>query len=87
MRKYSSLFFTQLYPLNVANLPSCCNITLKVNVAIQSDVRNGRRHVCSDCLQGIEILEVLRPFLLLLRHVYCFVKIIKSIRELVMLKN
>jgi hypothetical protein len=63
-----SLFSTQLYPLNFANLPNCCNMTLTVMVAIQSDVRNSRRHVGTDCLQRIEILEPLRPFVLLLRH-------------------
>jgi hypothetical protein len=32
-------------------------------------------------------LEPHRPFVLLLRHGYCLVKNIKSIRELVMFKN
>ena len=87
MRKYSSLFSTQLYRLNVMNLSNCYYITLKVKVAIQSDVRNNRRHVGSDCLQRIKILKLFRPFVLLLRHGYCLVKNIKSTRELVMLKN
>jgi len=56
-------------------------------VAMQSDVRNSRRHVGTDCLQRINILELLLPFVLLLRHGYCLVKNIKSIRELVMFKN
>jgi hypothetical protein len=73
-RKYSSLFSTQLYPINVANLPSCCNITLTVMVAMHSDVRNSRRHVVTDCLKRVKILELLRPFVLLLRHGYCLVK-------------
>jgi len=58
-----------------------------VKVAIQSDVRNNRRHVDSDCLRRIKVFEMLRPFVLLLRHGYCLVKKIKSTRELVMLKN
>ena len=33
-------------------------------VAMQSDVRNSKRHVGTDCLQRIEILEILRPFVL-----------------------
>jgi hypothetical protein len=49
MRKHSSLFSTQLYTTNVANLRNCCNITLTVMVAMQSDVRNSRRHVGTDC--------------------------------------
>jgi len=56
-------------------------------VAMQSDVRNSRRHVGTDCLQRINILELHRPFVLLLRHEYCLVKNIKSIRERVMFKN
>jgi hypothetical protein len=56
-------------------------------VAMQSDVRNSRRHVGTDCLQRIKILELLRPFVVLLRHGYCFVKNIQSVRELVMFKN
>jgi len=87
MRKYNLLFSTQFYPPNVANLPNYCNITLTVMVAMQSDVRNSRRHVGTDCLQRINILELLLPFVLLLRHGYCLVKNIKSIRELVMFKN
>jgi hypothetical protein len=54
---------------------------------MQSDVRNSKRHVGTDRLQRIEILELLRPFVLLLRHGYCVVKNIKSIRELVIFKN
>ena len=87
MRKYSSLFSIQLYPFNVASLPNCCNITLTVLAAMQNDFRNSRLHVGTDCLQRINILELLRPFVLLLRHGYCLVKNIKSIRELVMFKN
>jgi hypothetical protein len=86
-RKYSSLFSTQLYPINVANLPNCCNITLSVMVAMQSDVRNSRRHVGTDCLQRVKILELLRPFVLMLRHGYCLVKNIKSMRNLLMVRN
>ena len=67
MRKYSLLFSTQLYASNVANLPNCCNITLTVMVAMQSEVRNSRRCVDTDCLQRIKILEPLRPF------VFCYV--------------
>jgi hypothetical protein len=81
--KYSSLFSTQLYPINVANLPKCCNITLTVMVALQGDVRNSRRLF----LQRIIILEPISPFVLLLSHGYYLVKNIKSIRELVMVKN
>jgi hypothetical protein len=86
-RKYSSLFSTQLHPKNVANLPNCCNIILSVMVAMHSDVRNSSRHVCTECLQRVKILEVIRPFVLLLLHGYCLVKNIKSIRELVMVRN
>jgi len=64
LRKYSSLFSTQLYPPNVANFLNCCNITLTVMVAMQSDVRNSRRRISTDCLQRINILELLRPFVL-----------------------
>jgi hypothetical protein len=56
-------------------------------VAMQSDVRNGRRHVVIDCLQRIKLLELLGPFVLLLRHGYCLEKNIKSVRELVMVRN
>ena len=56
-------------------------------VAMQNDVRNSRLHVGTDCLQWINILELLRPFVLLLRHGYCLVKNIKSIRELEMFKK
>jgi hypothetical protein len=56
-------------------------------VAMQSDVRNSRRHVGTDWLQGIKILEVIRKFVLLLRHAYCLVKNIKSIREIVIFNN
>jgi len=42
-------------------------------VVMQSDVRNSRRHVDTDRLQRIKILELLRPFVLLLRHGYCVV--------------
>jgi len=56
-------------------------------VAMQSDVRNSKRRTSTDCLQRINILELHRPFVLLLRHGYCLVKNIKSIRELVMFKN
>jgi len=56
-------------------------------VAMQSDVRNGRRHVGTDCLQRIKILEMLRPFVLLLRHEYCLEKNIKSIRGIVVVRN
>jgi hypothetical protein len=52
-----------------------------------SDDRNSRRHVGTDWWQRIEIVEMLRPFVLLLRHRYCPVKNIKSIRELVMFRN
>jgi len=34
-RKYSSLFSTQLYTINVANLPNCCKISLAVMVALR----------------------------------------------------
>jgi len=74
----------KIYPLNFANLPNCCNITLTVMVATQSDVTNSRRHVGTDCLQRIEILELLVQFVLLLRHGCCLVWNLKSIRELVM---
>jgi hypothetical protein len=86
-RKYSSLFSTRLFPIYVANLPISCNITLTVMVAIQSNVRNSRRHVFTDFLQQINILELICPFVLLLRHGYCPVKKIKSIREIVMFRN
>ena len=56
-------------------------------VAMQNNVQNNRRHVGTDRLQRIKILEPLRPFVLVLRHGYCLVKNIKSIKELVMLKN
>jgi hypothetical protein len=56
-------------------------------VAMQSDVQHSKLHVGTDCLQQIKILELIRPFVLLLRHGYCLVKNIKSIRELEMLKN
>jgi len=56
-------------------------------VAMQSGFRNSRRNVGSDCLQRINILELLLPFVLLFRHGYCLVKNIKSIRELLMFKN
>jgi hypothetical protein len=87
LRKYSSLFSTQLYPINVSNLPICYNITLTVMLAMQNDVRNRRRHVVTDCLQLIRVLDVILPFVLLLGHGYCLVKNIKSIRELVKFKN
>jgi hypothetical protein len=87
LRKYSSLFSTQLYRTNVANLPNWCNIFLTVMLSVQSDVRNIMRHVVTDCLKRIKILELLRPFVLLLRHEYCLVKNIKSMRELVMVRN
>jgi hypothetical protein len=87
LRKYSSLFSTQLYTPNVANHQNCCNITLTVIVAMQSDVRNSRRHVDTDCLQGIKRLELLLPVVLLLRHECCLVKEIKSISEPIMIKN
>jgi hypothetical protein len=80
LRKYSSLFPTQLYRTNVANLPNCCNITLTVMASMESDVRKSRRHVGTDCLQRIKILEVIRPFVLLFCHAYCLVKNINSIR-------
>jgi len=82
-----SIFSTQLYPPNVANLPNLCDITLTVTVAVQSDVRNSRQHVGNDCLQGFELLELLRPFVSLLRHGHCLVKNIKSIRVIEMVKN
>ena len=82
-----AIFSTQLYTPNVANLPNLCDITLTVTVAVQSDVRNSRRHVGNDCLQGFELLELLRPFVSLLRHGHCLVKNIKSIRELQTVKN
>jgi len=85
-RKNFSMFSTHLYPPNVAKLPNCCNITLTVTVAVQSNVRNGRHHVGNDCLQGFNLLELLRPFVLLLGHGHCLVKNIKSIRELEMLE-
>ena len=50
MGKLSTLFSTQPYPINVANLPNCYNITLTVMVGMQSLVRNSRRHVSDDCL-------------------------------------
>jgi len=56
-------------------------------VAMQSEVRNRKRHVGTYCLQRINILELLRPFLLLLRHGYCLVWNVKSVRELVMFRN
>jgi hypothetical protein len=56
-------------------------------VAMQSNVRNSRRHVVTDCLQQIEILKLLQPFVLLSRHGYRLVKNMKSIRELVMFEN
>jgi hypothetical protein len=85
--KYSSLFSAQLFPINVANLPISCIITLTVMVAIQSNVRNSRLHVVTDFLQQINILELICSFVLLLRRGYCPVKKIKSIRELVMFRN
>jgi hypothetical protein len=54
---------------------------------MQNDVRNRRRHVGTDCMQLIRVLDVIRPFVLLLGHGYCLVKNIKSIRELVKFKN
>jgi hypothetical protein len=48
-RKYRSTFSTQLYPISVANLPICCNITLTVMVAIQSNVQNSKLLVATDC--------------------------------------
>ena len=82
-----SIFSTQIYTPNVANLPNCCDITITVTVAVQRDVRNRRRHVGNDCLQGFELLELLLPFVSLLRHGHYLVKKIKSIRELEMVKN
>jgi len=38
-------------------------------VSMQSDVRNNRQHVGTDCIQRIEILGLLRPFDLMLRQV------------------
>jgi hypothetical protein len=66
---YKSLFSTKLYPINVANLSNCCNITLTVMVATQSDVRSSSRHVGTDCVQRFRMLEFLRSFVVLLRHV------------------
>ena len=82
-----SIFSTQLYPTNVANLPNYCDITLTVKVSVKSVIGNSSRHVGYDCLQGLKLLEKLRPFVSLLRHGHCLVKIINSIRELGMLKN
>jgi hypothetical protein len=56
-------------------------------IAMQSDVRNSRRHLVTDYLQRVKILELLRRFVLLLRQWYCLVKNIKSIRELLLVKN
>jgi hypothetical protein len=56
-------------------------------LALQSEVGNSRLLVCTDWLQQIRLLEVIRPFVLLLRHGYFLVKSIKSIRELEMLEN
>jgi hypothetical protein len=56
-RNYSSLFSTQLYPINVANFPNCCNITQTFMVASENDVRQSRRHAGNDCLQRIRILN------------------------------
>jgi hypothetical protein len=82
-----SIFSTSLYQPNVANLPNYCDITLTVTVSVKSDNGNSRWHVGNDCLQGFELLELIRPFVSLLRHGHCLVKNIKSIRKLEMLKN
>jgi len=39
------------------------------------------------CLQQIKVMEVIRPFILLLRHGYRLNNNIKSIRELIMFKD
>ena len=43
--------------------------------------------VGTECLPQIRVLEVIRPFVLLLRQVYCLLKNMKSIRELVLFKD
>lgn len=86
-RKYSSLFSTQLYPINVANPPNCCKITQTVMVAMQCDVRNSRQQLGTNCLEWIKILELILPFDFLLCHGYCLIKNTKSIRQLLMIRN
>ena len=56
-------------------------------IATQGDVQHSKLHVGSDCLQRIGALDVIRPFVLLLRHGVCLLKIIKSVGELVGLKT
>ena len=76
------LFFAKIYLFYVANLPKFCNVTLTVMLA--------RARLCSTqqaacwyrLLTADQVLEVIRPFVLLLRHGYCLLQNIKSIRGL-----
>jgi len=83
----SFIFVQKMYLNNIANPSKFCNETRTVMIAKARRYSTRNLHVGTDCLQQIRVLELIRPFVLLLRHGYCLVKNIKSIRELVMFKD
>jgi hypothetical protein len=86
-RKNVNYFSAQIYLISVSKLPSFCNDTLTFMIATARRCSTRKLHVGTDCLQQIRLLEVIGPFVLLLRHGYCLLKNIKSLRGVVMLKD
>ena len=79
--KNITCFSAQIYLINVANLMRFCNETLTVVIATARRCSTSKLHVGTDCLQQIGVMDVIRPFVLLLRHNYCLLQNIKSIRD------
>jgi hypothetical protein len=80
-------FSAQIYLVNVVNLLQFCKEALTVMLATARRCSTRKLHVGTDCLQQMRVLEVIRPFVLLLRQGYCLLKNIKSIRKFVIFKN
>ena len=85
--KTSITFSSKFYLFSDYNLPQFCNETQTVMIATARRRSSRKLHIGTDCLQQMRLLEVIRPFVFLLRHGYCLIKYIKSIRELVMCRN
>ena len=78
-RNNINYFSVQIYLISVAKLQQFCILTLIIMIATVRRCSTCKLHVCTYCLQQIAVQEVIRPFVLLLRHGYCLVKNIKSI--------